>query len=271
MTRVLPIALCLFGFVVDAGIVRSNVGSRFVSINRNEEVAYTASDYVQEGLIAMWDGIENVGYGLHDSSSPIWVDLIGDNDLTLHETTLWEDKCSYQPNNQTLTAYRENSSLDWNFAEIVCDWSLMAGTSTTAMFFSGGKSVSDDCPNVFGNWLEWYNSGRTKYFVKFIPTGRAVSHAEIESLVGDLDALKGTISIDKVNSMIWRNAEQLEMISNSIGYLYNTANIIFIGSNQMNGERGFRGKFYNVRIYNRVLSQDEIKHNYLIDKGRFGL
>ena len=37
----------------------------------------TAKDYVQDGLIAMWDGIENAGWGSHDSDITIWKDLIG--------------------------------------------------------------------------------------------------------------------------------------------------------------------------------------------------
>lgn len=36
-------------------------------------------------------------------------------------------------------------------------------------------------------------------------------------------------------------------------------------------EHCFRGKVYSVRVYNRALSADEIHHNYLIDKARFGI
>ena len=38
---------------------------------------YTAKDYVQDGLIAMWDGIENAGWGVHDPNATVWKDLIG--------------------------------------------------------------------------------------------------------------------------------------------------------------------------------------------------
>ena len=38
----------------------------------------TARDYVQTGLIAMWDGIENAGGGVHDASATRWLmDLDG--------------------------------------------------------------------------------------------------------------------------------------------------------------------------------------------------
>ena len=37
----------------------------------------TASDYVQDGLVAMWDGIENAGWGVHDPNATTWKDLTG--------------------------------------------------------------------------------------------------------------------------------------------------------------------------------------------------
>ena len=46
--------------------------------------APTAKSYVQDGLIAMWDGIENAGVGVHDASATTWKDLSGNNnDLVL--------------------------------------------------------------------------------------------------------------------------------------------------------------------------------------------
>ena len=41
------------------------------------EARCSARDYVQDGLIAMWDGIENAGWGIHDPNATTWIDLIG--------------------------------------------------------------------------------------------------------------------------------------------------------------------------------------------------
>lgn len=35
----------------------------------------TAKDYVQDGLVAMWDGIENAGLWTHDANATVWKDL----------------------------------------------------------------------------------------------------------------------------------------------------------------------------------------------------
>lgn len=38
----------------------------------------TAASYIQDGLIAQWDGIENADYGIHDDSATLWLSLVGD-------------------------------------------------------------------------------------------------------------------------------------------------------------------------------------------------
>ena len=44
----------------------------------------------------------------------------------------------------------------------------------------------------------------------------------------------------------------------------------FMISGYANGWR-LKGKIYSIRVYNRALTQDEINHNYEIDKKRFGI
>ena len=67
----------MFLCIVDANPIASSVGARHVLSSCKEETFYTAADYVQDGLIALWDGIENIGYGLHDDAPEYWVDITG--------------------------------------------------------------------------------------------------------------------------------------------------------------------------------------------------
>lgn len=46
----------------------------------------TARDYVQDGLVAMWDGIENAGWGVHDDTATVWMDLVGGISPTINGT-----------------------------------------------------------------------------------------------------------------------------------------------------------------------------------------
>ena len=51
--------------------------------------AATSASYVQRGLIAKWDGIDNVGTGVHDPNATVWKDLKGNLDMTLTSKGRW--------------------------------------------------------------------------------------------------------------------------------------------------------------------------------------
>ena len=54
--------------------------------------AYVALDYVQDGLVCQFDGIENVGHGqAHSSDTNRWVDLTGNG----YDWTLDNQHCSW--------------------------------------------------------------------------------------------------------------------------------------------------------------------------------
>ena len=42
------------------------------------------TSYIQDGLVAMYDGIDNAGRGVHDPNASAWVDLAGEQDMALH-------------------------------------------------------------------------------------------------------------------------------------------------------------------------------------------
>ena len=49
----------------------------------------TSASYVQSGLIAQWDGIDNQGTGTHDPNATTWKDLKGSLDMTLTAKGWW--------------------------------------------------------------------------------------------------------------------------------------------------------------------------------------
>ena len=51
--------------------------------------AATSASYVQRGLIAQWDGIDNAGTGVHDPNATVWKDLKGNLDMTLTSKGRW--------------------------------------------------------------------------------------------------------------------------------------------------------------------------------------
>ena len=85
MKRIIKIAFAsIFSLLTinsSAYPIKSNIGGRTILCQETSKEYVPASAYVQEGLIAMWDAIENVDWGIHDSSATTWKDLIGSNDL----------------------------------------------------------------------------------------------------------------------------------------------------------------------------------------------
>lgn len=73
--------------------VRSLVAARNTINDSSEKVQYTAADYIQDGLIVMWDGIENAGWGVHDNNATVWKNLLGDTGYDFPNCASWLDNC----------------------------------------------------------------------------------------------------------------------------------------------------------------------------------
>ena len=105
MTRRQFIAASALGTLdVLAKPIRSNIGGR--KYPNAEPSIPSASLYVQDGLVAIWDGIENVGEGVHDSSAPTWVDLVAGIELSSDAQLSWGNDYLYV-NSQCLTRSTE--------------------------------------------------------------------------------------------------------------------------------------------------------------------
>ena len=57
-----------------AAFVRSLVAARNTMMAGGGKLS--AKSYVQDGLVAMWDGIENAGWGVHDPNATEWIELV---------------------------------------------------------------------------------------------------------------------------------------------------------------------------------------------------
>lgn len=55
------------------------------------QAAVSARQYVQRGLVAHWDALENNGYGQYDGAATVWKDLNGSYDLSIvNAEATWE-------------------------------------------------------------------------------------------------------------------------------------------------------------------------------------
>ena len=197
----------------------------------------TAADYVQTGLVAMWDGIENAGWGVHDSNATAWKDLIGNNDLT---TT------------NTCAAEKDGTITGIESRECCCKINPVGSSAQALLFYSGAI----DATHI---GLVWYapNVGFQNYGSTFwsYPT---VANEEARTIVA-------------TTSSCFVNGEELQSVSHSTDNWSNGPHTGIGGRAwQSHNWRG-AGDYYSVRIYSRALTAAEIAANYAVDKQRFNL
>ena len=81
---------------------------------------------------------------------------------------------------------------------------------------------------------------------------------------------KNSISVQYNPDLMYLNSERLTNNLASESWSSTSSYPIAFGFYGNNAYR-MKGKIYSIRIYNRALTQDEINHNYMVDKVRFGI
>lgn len=229
-------------------------------------IDYTAKDYVQDGLVAMWDGIENAGWGVHDKNTTTWKDLIGNLDATAINSPIWGDNHTDTSNGywSLPSSVREIIEMQSLTAEVAFQPSTSGatianqgivgmGNNRSLWLFFGNPPLS----GITLNWQvrkspsirAWYNSG------VFGTDAHSCSVVANNSVCNTyLDSALCTITPDvAAGSATSTDKFYIGMMSDNVDW------------------HTFHGRIHSVRLYSRALTVEEIAHNYEIDKARFGL
>ena len=232
------------------------LGARTGAWAKSGSGAPTARDYVQDGLIAMWDGIENAGWGVHDPNATVWKDLSGNGyDLVVSDVTKWEDD---RINCGKRIAFFNEGSIHYNTIECCLHQTAYENNSRVAIASGDGRFI------IFssGGMVEvQFASGARKGY------RRSVSWGSGE------DATLSAYVDDNYNvSNVHENANVCE-ISNYSNTWGNGDGRFSVGNRSDTNESNyaFKGWIYCLRLYNRALTDFEITANYSVDKARFNL
>lgn len=231
-----------------------------------------ASAYVQSGLVAMWDGIENAGVGVHDNSATTWKDLSGNNrDWVLESGASWADNAFVTLPTKGLAATFTPAITYSNIItqEIVLEVLDFDGTTRTD-FFKFGTTINQ---TVSGS-QRYYIMRGLAYSLGTSYYGWLPKHSSCLSVADTtppLDTPQSIVTVYGTGSNTSTNPQKF-LINNvaktgwqSVGWSSNAAPFI------SNDNRGFYGKVYAIRLYNRALTTDELTQNYNLDKERFGI
>ena len=203
---------------------------------------YTAKDYVQDGLIAMWDGIENAGWGIHDPNATVWKDISGHgNDAVL------SGSISFVADHIVMTG--GNASI-YGMPNNLCVTTEIVFLKTRNVYTQFVEFVGYDggCKHIGvrdNSCLIFHNSNCGNYPVNTSVINQA--------------------SFDHSLQRCFINGLKSNPISN--GGSFSTLKKGFGVYNSPFNE----GLVYSCRVYSRTLLSAEIAANYAIDKARFGL
>ena len=248
--------------------VRSVVGYKHISMsNGRGEVSYSAKDYVQDGLVAMWDGIENVGWGIHDANTTTWIDLVGGRTFLLTHGVV-------TPNAVSVLGQMSSSKISYDTTKTysvfhTCKFSNPTHTqanvftllTTSTAFSVGAYSFDANVPVRLFRAVNWKNVVTASTWPdNDIYAGQfGITYSVLKS--GESPKNIVVLYLDGVE--VYR----LEGESYSFGYALRDSGNYYINQSSSQLEQ----EVYNIRLYNRELTSDEIAANYEIDKVRFGL
>lgn len=207
------------------------------SENRNyPKYNISAKDYVQDGLVAMWDGIENAGWGMHDASAKTWKDLAGNNDITSVTNSIWgEDHLVLGGVGLCGIVPEINDVVTLEIVQIV--------TSQNGGIISFGQITRQ----IHSNGTVWFE-GQRSY------GGVAVTINEPHSQSAIYAEHLGTVFLDGAPATKVTGSSGFNVAHNTLGEF---------------GTYRSKNTLYCIRVYDKALSESEIARNYAIDKARF--
>ena len=223
----------------------------------------TARDYVQDGLIAMWDGEWNAGRGVHDSAATVWKDLVGSRDVTMVDmttsTNCWEKNCAYADDGH-LTRYGLAPIADARAIECVYMPTKYGAAYAGVLVFNNGISATTEAQGYVVNIL----------------TRRHYGSSGMDGLQVAYDKFAYFDTKSVFNTIYTYTAQYSTVYRNAVGFEVQTmSGDSWGGGALVLGERNGSlynapGRFYCVRIYDRELTAAEVAHNYEVDRRRFG-
>ena len=225
---------------------------------------YTASSYVQDGLVGQWDGLENVGAGLqHDSTTNYWVDLTGiSGDFALFSgvASFTDNGLKKIDKGVMATNVTPTVRFDVRTIEVVVSGAPNTGW-VNAFFITRNQTVS---------LANGRTGGPREYFFDYNNYGWLSPQVPEQETVAVIFESSSKAQKFRSNGVEPTGSKKTNNWGDS-----GTATTMHIGgrtgsSYASSGDATTKGyTIHAVRIYTNVLSEAQIKRNATIDQIRF--
>ena len=227
-----------------------------VAMASQAALAGSAAQYVQDGLLACWDGVENAGADTHDASATVWKDLVAGRMFNLYNVTVADDSMVF---GGTQSSYGELNAADTAATFGIATNGMLEivyASTDGASSYTVLQSSSDS-----GIALGVYDS-------RFLAGSGDAANAPMFPYAAGLSTNSVAIrysSARPVGAWVWGDALGTAA-SDSWGA---PSDKTTIGTRSSKQNNPFKGAIYCIRVYSRQLTAVEIAANSAVDRRRF--
>ena len=221
-----------------------------------------ASSYVQNGLVACWDGIENAGAGVHNPAATVWKDIVGGYEFALTGVTVDADRMTFAGD---ATSYGILSAAGTTATFGVA----MNGTLEIVYVSRNGASnqMLLQTPSSVGTAFGFFKNGNDYCIYPYSGSGGPPAFPFDSGSVTNSVSVRFT-SGAPVSAMA--NGTDVPSQGRK-GAWTTTGEVTTLGTRTSKANYHFPGSIYCIRLYNRKLTNSEIAANHAIDQLRFML
>ena len=214
-------------------------------------------DYIRDGLVLHFDGIDNEATGTHNNDATKWIDLVGGIEATL-TSVVWTDNGLTFSGNASRVTYnplKGTASIpEYTITTVV----KMRKLGTYPRMYGEQQFPSLYAHNVQSFQYSYYGQGSD---VRFQP---------VQSISEDTEVL--TIR-KRANSRLIELFKNGVVISSTTlannGQEAQWKALQVLGNRDPDYARGMWGTFNDMKVYTVALSDEQIMRNYLVDKERY--
>ncbi|MBR4611585.1 MAG: hypothetical protein IKO40_02610 [Kiritimatiellae bacterium] len=229
-----------------------------IDVARFGEQMPSSADYVQDGLVAQWDGLDNADKGTHDPTATVWKNLAdtgSDYDLTLTNNATWNTEGRALVANG-LSAFAPVNAPEYKTIEVVCKRTNSGGR----ILFNSGRKAQFVLFDTGSSMRTYFSGDTSANGKKTKPMLQPFSASEINFFAARYDDNGNVASV-------FKDANQRE--EGTYWNEWNPGTGITVGGRIAASDYPWYGEVYAIRLYNRRLTKAELARNHRIDCKRF--
>ena len=229
-----------------------------------------STDYVMDGLLAQWDGIDNAARNVHESSPTSWVDLVSGRAMTVFGSPTYGEKSIH------------NGSDSYFQTEIAgAADAINANAFTVQVMLRPDPDVWQDYQGVFQFGPGSGNRSLILDTRPDAPGGAKFSFCGLQYREGGWNFRSAvtapnwyfgtnvlvTVTTDATGAHLWFD-DAVQPVFTTVGGGKEATSDLFTFGRYL-GNQSYPMTAYAIRVYNRTLSVAEIAANCILDRTRF--